>query len=174
MHSIETNLTDTVSPCPNTTSIGNGLCNPENNIPICNFDGGDCCPNADLIGNDECDYVNYNHVCHFDSGDCCYQDLQVMGHYDHILGDDKCSFILNLEMCNYDQGDCCDHSRIADGICDETNNNRICHFDGGDCCFGNKNTTRCFLCKCINVFDVILVLPFICNVLFSDEFYFHP
>ena len=64
--SIEVNLTDTVSPCPNTTSKGNGLCNPENNIPICNYDGGDCCPNADLIGNDECDYVNYNHVCHFD------------------------------------------------------------------------------------------------------------
>ena len=140
-------------PCPNPTLSGNGLCNPENNHAICNYDDGDCCPNQDLIGNGQCDNVNYNHVCHFDGGDCCYQN----SYQSRIIGNNFCSFFHNIEMCNYDQGDCCDRYRIADGICDDTNNNRICHYDGGDCCFGLKNTDRCSMCNCVDVFNVILI-----------------
>ena len=136
-------------PCPNYSKLGNGVCNLENNNAICSYDGGDCCPNADLIRNGQCDYVNYNRVCHFDGGDCCYED-----YITRFVGDGHCTFIHNLEMCNYDQGDCCDHSRIGDGICDDTNNNGICQYDGGDCCFGDKNTSRCSFCNCIDVFNV--------------------
>ena len=77
---IENDQTDTVSPCSTSISVGNGLCNPENNIPICNYDGGDCCPNSNLIGDSQCDYINFNHVCQFDGGDCCYKN------YNHSLG----------------------------------------------------------------------------------------
>ena len=143
----DTSLANLTDPCPNPTLSGNGLCNLENNHAICNYDDGDCCPNKDLIGNGQCDFGNYNHVCHFDGGDCCYRDSKI--------GNGVCSYFHNLEMCNYDQGDCCDHLRIADGICDDSNNNRFCHYDGGDCCFGYKNTDRCSMCICIDVFNVI-------------------
>ena len=146
----DTSLENLTDPCPSPTLSGNGICNSENNHAICNYDDGDCCPNKDLIGNGLCDYVNYNHACHFDGGDCCY--------FDSWIGDDRCIlYYHNIEMCNYDQGDCCDRYRIADGICDDTNNNRICHYDGGDCCFGLKNTDRCSMCNCIDVFNVILI-----------------
>jgi len=32
-----------VSGC-NSELLGNGVCNPEQNVPACNYDGGDCCP----------------------------------------------------------------------------------------------------------------------------------
>ena len=146
----DTSLADLSDPCPNQSSIGNGLCNSENNNAICNYDGGDCCPNIDLIGNEQCDYVNYNHVCLFDGGDCCYRYS-----WETEIGNGQCNDIHNLEMCSYDQGDCCFNSKIGDGICDDTNNNRVCHYDGGDCCFGNIDTSRCTFCTCIQVFDVI-------------------
>ena len=152
--------------CPNLATIGNGYCDSENNHPICNFDNGDCCPNADLMGNGQCDYANYNHVCQFDGGDCCYRYdhqmfmfyayIPILDHrYDHIIGDSQCSYFHNLKMCNFDGGDCCKYSRIGDGTCDDMNNNALCNFDGGDCCFGNKNTSRCSLCNCVEVFNVI-------------------
>ena len=161
-----------VNLCPHYGIIGNGFCDFENNNAFCNYDGGDCCPNFDLINNEVCDYVNYNHGCLYDGGDCCFEYSGKYGH--HINTDKQCSFIHNHEMCNFDGGDCCNNVTIADGICDDINNNRLCRYDGGDCCFGKKNTTRCSLCKCINVFDVILVLPFMLNVLFSNELHFHP
>ena len=126
----------------------------QNNNAICNYDGGDCCPNSDLIRNDECDHVNYNHVCHFDGGDCCFKYVDYFFGYFHEIGNGLCTFFHNVEMCDYDRRDCCDSSRIADGVCDDTNNNRMCQYDGGDCCYGNKNTNRCTLCECIEVFNV--------------------
>ena len=151
--------TNVISPCPNEIEIGNGFCNIENRNAICNYDGGDCCPNSDLIANGQCDLTNYNYICLFDGGDCCYafdenQGSDYRKYMKHLIGDGQCSYFHNLEMCNFDQGDCCDNYKIADGICDDANNNRVCHYDGGDCCFGHKNTSRCFLCKCIEVFDV--------------------
>ena len=164
--------------CPFSASVGNGVCNPENNHAICNYDGGDCCPNAGLIKNDQCDYVNYNHVCQFDGGDCCYKRYFSSDHSDMMhIGDGTCTKFHNHEMCNYDMGDCCFNSRIADGICDDTNNNRICHYDGGDCCFGNKNTSRCSFCKCVEVFDVMISMrPWLCRVLlvFFIKFSYSP
>ena len=144
--------------CPDFSSVSNGLCNPENNVLTCNYDGGDCCPNADLIGNGQCDFVNYNHICQFDGGDCCFENHD----YHHVIANDHCTYFHNLEMCNYDKEDCCNSSSIADGICDDVNNNRLCHFDGGDCCVGNKNTSRCSFCQCFNVFDVISIVAFVC------------
>ena len=137
--------------------IGNGFCDSENNNAICNYDDGDCCPNYDLISDENCDLVNYNHKCHFDGGDCCFKHPGGI-EFDQVIGNDHCTYFHNIEMCNFDAGDCCNNSAIADGICDDTNNNRLCQYDGGDCCFGDKNTNRCSLCKCIEVFNVMKTL----------------
>ena len=139
-----------VNVCPNSVLIGDGICDIENDNVVCQYDGGDCCPNMDLISNGQCDYINHNNICHFDGGDCCYERPAS----NHIIGNGQCTYFHNLGMCDFDGGDCCLESRIADGICDDTNNNRRCHFDGGDCCFGNRNTSRCYFCKCFEVFNV--------------------
>ena len=61
------------------SSVGNGVCDPSNNIPECGWDSGDCesCQSLDegldisLIGNDQCDFGLYIlPECNFDGGDC--------------------------------------------------------------------------------------------------------
>ena len=71
---------------------GNGFCDDNNNVPECNYDGGDCCGScvnkefcstcacldggsgngiSQYVGDGYCD-DGYNNVgCQFDGGDCC-------------------------------------------------------------------------------------------------------
>ena len=80
--------------CPYFSQIGDGICQDENNVDICLYDGGDCglteinvthcseckcispddefdpCPEGDRIGDGACNLSNNNTVCSFDGGDC--------------------------------------------------------------------------------------------------------
>ena len=80
--------------CPIYAQIGDGICQDENNIDVCLYDGGDCCfaqvnisqckeckcisiedefdpcPLGDRIGDGACNLSNNNTICSFDGGDC--------------------------------------------------------------------------------------------------------
>merc|ERR1712110_732784 len=81
--------------------MGDGVCNSENDIEACNWDGGDCqhtCQgNANWIGDNECDGINYNKACQWDGGDC---DDSCHGNTDRI-GNQKCDHENNNAACSY-------------------------------------------------------------------------
>jgi hypothetical protein len=56
-------------------TLGDGVCNPENNNLKCAWDHGDCCnvQNPDWLGDGYCDtWGDYNTLqCLWDGGDCC-------------------------------------------------------------------------------------------------------
>ena len=82
--------------------IGDGLCEDENNVPECDYDGGDCCgkvikehckeckckdpsfggtvdkdcPKSYWVGDGNCDDENNVPECNFDGGDCCIDTEQ--------------------------------------------------------------------------------------------------
>ena len=53
------------------SSVGDGLCNDENNNEECSYDFGDCCQASDLVGNFICNDEANHPECNFDGGDCC-------------------------------------------------------------------------------------------------------
>ena len=68
--------------CAKPGSIGNRICDNENNHAVCNYDGLDCCEGdggvggrLDWIGDGECDDDNNNPQCNWDGGDCCRFDI---------------------------------------------------------------------------------------------------
>ena len=73
-----------------TKATGDGVCNDENNVADCDFDGGDCCGrgvDTSLCNKCECK----------DDGDVlCY------GQGNGICQDD-----INIDACSWDGGDCC-------------------------------------------------------------------
>ena len=80
--------------CPNYTSIGNGICNDENNNPICQYDGGDCClPNVNITACAEC------HCNNIDG------DFDPCPSYGQI-GDGQCNDINDNLICSHDGEDC--------------------------------------------------------------------
>ena len=157
---------------------GDGRCDLYiNDNPICGYDGGDCCEgNIDTIGDSVCEDENNNARCSFDGGDCCMANLDktscseckckseddvvnphlVCQNYSTI-GDGICHDENNNVICQYDAGDCClpnvnmtacikcqciqeidfdpcpGHDLIADGQCNKINDNLICSYDGDDC-----------------------------------------
>ena len=138
--------------CCNSTLIGDGICENQNNFSSCyNFDGGDCLSNGQcnesLISDGKCDKINIHANCFFDGGDCCTEPLIANG---------ICNNVNNFSTCeNYDGGDCrppnitewkdCPHNPglIGDGQCNEHLKFKAeCNHDGGDCCdeslIGNK------------------------------------
>ena len=155
--------------CSNPESMGNRICNDENNIEACFFDGGDCC--GSYVFTDYCTVCQ----CLSDgglsvaNGTCSNQ---------YWVADYFCDDGNNNEGCNYDGGDCCEswfgdvwgfaefcneclcHSTgvngtcleyqiwFGDGYCDDVINNQECNYDGGDCCGGNVNTDYCDECFC--------------------------
>ena len=59
------------SDCCNQTLGGNNECDKINFFKSCSiYDGGDCCSRNDLIGNGICDLDNNNPLCNFDGGEC--------------------------------------------------------------------------------------------------------
>eukprot|EP00299_Pterocystis_sp_00344_P000471 c10126_g4_i2.p1 GENE.c10126_g4_i2~~c10126_g4_i2.p1 ORF type:complete len:1160 (-),score=371.89 c10126_g4_i2:73-3552(-) len=190
---------------------GDGWCDEENNIPGCDYDGGDCClitcesaeydcgengyhcrnPDicrADWINDAYCDSKNNIPDCNFDGGDCCEEscvsteaytcgengydcvDPNYFCAYPDYNGDGYCDPETNTRGCQYDGGDCCAstcvsaqyecgtngfncldsevcHSHwIGDGWCDNQNNNIDCYFDGGDCCDSTCTNDREYQC----------------------------
>ena len=141
--------------CPNFATVGNGICELENDNDICHHDGIDCCKgNVSWIGDSYCDDINNDIHCRFDGGDCCLTPLLTTycsvcecidtGMKDIIdpcpkfasVGNGFCDLENNHAICNYDGGDCCANSDlIADDQCDYENYNHVCQYDGGDCCY---------------------------------------
>ncbi|CAM9857794.1 unnamed protein product, partial [Ectocarpus fasciculatus] len=119
--------------------IGDGICNPENNIEECRYDGGDCCPCDCSSSKHQCGSYGYN--CKDHQSDCKYPDCHDKGGIVERIGDGACDDgpdgNNNILECGYDGGDCCvggDVFTISDGSCDDVNNNAGCFYDGGDCC----------------------------------------
>ena len=92
--------------------IGDYMCNNENNIEECAYDGGDCCPCT-------------NYVSWIDD---------VIPEYFETFCRDPSSGCLDTRLETYPN--CTDGfiPDIGDGWCDMSNNNEACHYDGGDCC----------------------------------------
>ena len=123
--------------------IGDGVCDPECNIPKCLGDKGDCqdvciCPKA-WLGDGLCDQLCNNTICDYDDGDCVEEECSP-GCRPQMLGDGYCDHRCNTEMCDQDKGDCdivsncpCRPSRQGNGICDDDCNTADCLYDYGDC-----------------------------------------
>ena len=89
--------------------IGNSQCNEENNIKMCNYDGGDCC-NPQKIMDGFCDMNHLNRMCNFDGGDCTCD-------YKNLTRDGHCNLANNKVGCLFDDYDCiCSNSTMVDGL----------------------------------------------------------
>ena len=98
---------------------GDGYCDDATNIPICEYDGGDCC-----LPNVQTDY--------------CVECL--------CLETDTAIIASTLSATI---STCLAKHLIGDGYCDDDTNNMICNYDGGDCCFSVVNTAYCEKCQCL-------------------------
>eukprot|EP00903_Cladosiphon_okamuranus_P005790 g5737.t1 len=101
---------DMLDACDWVTGIGNGWCNIGNNIPECNYDGGDCC---------EC-------TCQVQFSNGCQQFACVDPDAECVDDDD-----ITVDMFE----NCDSVLSIGDGYCNSGNNNAECGWDGGDCCY---------------------------------------
>ena len=76
--------------CFNKTLMNDKFCHDGNNVPECDWDGGDCCDNEQIGWNDQCE-------------DCeclvCPEPAKVDNTY--------CDDFNNIPACNWDGGDCC-------------------------------------------------------------------
>lgn len=150
---------------PEAYHVGDGICQPEFNIPECSFDDGDCCPykySDGRFGDGNCHggFIGSGY-CNYDLNDCndfrqqfsqcdlekIAQDMEADDvKIIPILGNGICEskYYLN-EECGYEFGDCqsClvnNYSRIGDGFCDgESYNTEDCLWDGGDCVVDGYN-----------------------------------
>ena len=83
--------------------VANSVCNDENNIVECTYDGGDCCPNPNMVGNGICNDETNILECNFDGGDCCsIVRMSLTGEllhagYAYFIGDYEMSIMLNGE-----------------------------------------------------------------------------
>ena len=91
---------------------GDKLCDDENNIAGCDWDGGDCCGSTKRA-------KQYKTCTDCKCRDCTY-----------TWKSDKC--ITKI------RGFCGSKGYDNDGFCDANNNNAGCNWDGGDCCGLNK------------------------------------
>lgn len=136
--------------------INNGVCEDENNIEECDFDGKDCvlknkysnCTFFDWINDGECDLINNNQECGYDGKDCEKQNLWPNCTYRHLIDNGECDKVNEKNAdCNFDGEDCkwssCPHKDwINDGVCDISTFILECNFDGDDCMTNTFNGTR--------------------------------
>jgi len=145
------------------SSLGNDICNGENNNKDCGFDNGDCVSdnkekermypgcgvdNIAWIGDGICNGgIYFTPECEYDGGDCKLCAVENM----RLIGNNICDKgQYNTKGCSYDGGDCIEYNLekqeqyfscavenigwIGDGVC----NGRgyatpECENDGGDC-----------------------------------------
>ena len=76
--------------CETPEIVDDNDCNDISNIPLCNYDGGDCC-GVNLQNCDDC--ICYPHLT-------CDAPLE-------LISNGFCNDETNNEDCNYDGNDCC-------------------------------------------------------------------
>ncbi|XP_022795137.1 fibrillin-1-like [Stylophora pistillata] len=123
--------------------IGDGVCDPSCNTPMCLHDKGDCqdicvCPDT-WLGDGLCDHTCNSTSCDYDGGDCAKKECSP-GCASEILGDGICDHQCNTQQCSLDDGDClfaatcsCSQDIQGDGVCDDECNKASCMYDYGDC-----------------------------------------
>ena len=115
--------------CLDKKSIGNKICQDENNNGKCGLDGYDCCnPYSDFSYCKECrcklPYRPENST-----------------HIEEIVQD-----LLETEY-----PDCPKPEYIGDMFCDDVSNTKGCNYDGGDCCDPYSFFFMCHHCVCFNM-----------------------
>ena len=129
---------------------GNGKCDDANNIPECEWDGGDCCScfveqgfctecacldpsmkdfeqsqewccQVDKMNDGNCDNDNNNLACSYDGLDCCQEDGE---------------FTCPLQTF-------CDMTLLKNGKCDLIYNTSACLYDFGSCIESNEESVLC-------------------------------
>jgi hypothetical protein len=86
--------------CENPKTIGDGYCDDNNNVPECNYDGGDCCGS--------CVNKEYCFTC------ACLDGRSDNAIDNPLIGNGYCDDSINRPECNYDGGDCCGPSVNTD------------------------------------------------------------
>ena len=79
--------------------IGDGLCEDENNVPQCDYDGGECCGIVDKKHCKECKCKDPS----FGPPKRTFPDKCIH----EWIGDGLCEDENNVPECDYDGGDCC-------------------------------------------------------------------
>ena len=86
------------SPCINSWKA-DGYCDDNNNIDICDYDGGDCC--GDNVNTSYC----YECTCKTGDGEYCQ--------FPNFVADGFCDDGNNKSVCDFDGGDCCGSNVIT-------------------------------------------------------------
>ena len=132
-----------ISRCPFLGFKGNGLCDDANNIPECDYDGGDCCGHFKAKGHcEQCacldDLQNY------------YQNLPQWQCQPGLMYDGVCDMSNKDKSCRFDGFDCelpalCHGDLLQNHQCDEKANFTQCGWDMGEC-VGTTSPGNSYLC----------------------------
>ncbi len=94
---------------------GDGICDDDANIPLCNYDGNDCCANDGISIAKYCWYCQ----CHTNP-----EEEQPVPYF---------------AQCPFDE-----IKTIGNDVCQLDANNVMCAFDGNDCCKGTYTCSECY------------------------------
>ena len=149
--------------CPHWMIKGDGFCDDEANIELCDYDELDCCSleldrslcfecfcygtNMDDIPNDDCFDIIINPVIgdghcnpdlnklefYFDAGDCCKENVTREVIFHGHFIPRPCSEPDCICLPSYGYAYCIE-DKLGDGICQDYNNAPQCDYDHGDCC----------------------------------------
>ena len=117
--------------------IGDGLCEDENNVPECDYDGGDCCGIVDKKHCKECKCKDPSFGGTVDKQPCFNSKLR---------GDGNCDDENNNPECDFDGGDCCTdtrHLQCHDCICKDQNHSNFGVFGVKRIIMKTENTKDC-------------------------------
>ena len=144
--------------CLDPSSIGDNICDDENNFKQCNYDGGDCCNGGEWnsfiyctacrcldstrscvfpnkLGDNICDDENNFAECDYDEGDCCGPNT---GNRYSYCTDCRCLEYITyyassstVQWSTTKNGHLCVWEWAGDGYCDDKNNKKDCDYDGG-------------------------------------------
>ena len=99
--------------CAWSDQYNDGWCDDMNNVPSCNYDGGDCC--LEKVENIFCTAC----ACHEDGVAEIPTIPTVYCPWPELVSDGQCDDDSNWYFCGYDGGDCCQETPIIHGItCD--------------------------------------------------------
>ena len=132
-----------ISRCPYLRFKGNGLCDDANNIPECDFDGGDCCGHFKEKGQcEQCACLDdmHNYYENFPQWKC----------QSSLMYDGVCDMSNKDKSCRFDGFDCevhalCNEDLLQNHQCDEKANYTQCAWDMGECVSTNDHGNA-YLC----------------------------